>query len=412
MYSRLHSRRPRPPSGFSLIEFMIAITVSLLILAAMSSTFVANSRARTELERANQQIENGRYAMQVLSDDLQLAGYLSHFQLSTAVDSPVIVVPGTVFRAGKPDPCTNVVANLTDALALHLQGYDNAPDTDNDGDADHGFGCLPANDVRPRTDILVVRHAKICTLGTPDCGAANGIVAGAPYFQASLCDSSNELRSLTANEINKYRLDTTIANLDRTQRDCTTAAVMRQYLVHIYFVANNDQPGDGIPTLKRAELGAGAAFTTASIANGIENLQLEYGLDTDNNSQPDVYTASPDIFNRALPAAPFADCITNVAPGCIQNWRDVMAVSVNLLARNTFTTREYTDCKTYALGLQANGTAYTVGANPANPAVASPVCAFPVGAPTPTVVLSGDGLKYKRHAYSSTVRLINPAGRR
>ncbi|MGH8561634.1 MAG: PilW family protein, partial [Nevskiales bacterium] len=62
-------------SGFSLVELMIAITLSLIILAALSAIFVTSSRARDEIARANQQIENGRYAMQILSDDLQLAGY-------------------------------------------------------------------------------------------------------------------------------------------------------------------------------------------------------------------------------------------------------------------------------------------------------------------------------------------------
>src|SRR3546814_5874651 len=51
-------------------------------------------------------------------------------------------------------------------------------------------------------------------------------------------------------------LDTTATNLNRTKRDCSTAASKRRFLVHIYFLANNDKPGDGIHTLKRAELGA------------------------------------------------------------------------------------------------------------------------------------------------------------
>ena len=39
--------------GFTIIEFMIAMTLSLLVLAALTATFVANSRSRTEIEKAN-----------------------------------------------------------------------------------------------------------------------------------------------------------------------------------------------------------------------------------------------------------------------------------------------------------------------------------------------------------------------
>ena len=75
--------RPTRPRGYSIIELMVAITISLIVLAALVGLFAGNSRERGEIERANQQTENGRYALQILGDDLRDAGYLASFNPGT-----------------------------------------------------------------------------------------------------------------------------------------------------------------------------------------------------------------------------------------------------------------------------------------------------------------------------------------
>src|SRR5258707_14120004 len=85
--------------GYTIIERIIRITISLIILASLGSIFANNSRTRAEIERANQQTENGRYALQLITDDLHNAGYFAEFD-PTPLPTPAI----------KPDPCdTSVV---------------------------------------------------------------------------------------------------------------------------------------------------------------------------------------------------------------------------------------------------------------------------------------------------------------
>jgi type IV pilus assembly protein PilW len=352
---RSSARRPRMHSGFTIVELMVAIALGLLIAAGLTTIFVNNSNARSEIERGNQQIENGRYAMQLLTDDLRNAGYLAEFN-PTRLATP----------AAKPDACATALADLATALPLAVQGYDNGANAPT---------CL--SDVRTGTDILVVRRASTCAVGETDCDA---VISGAPYFQASSCSSSTELAS--SNPTNWYALQTDIASLTLHQKDCNpptaagTLAPTRQYRTHIYFVANNDKAGDGIPTLKRAELGASGFNTVVPLVEGIENLQLEYGLDTatPTSGEPAVFNADPDGY-----------LCTGAA--CVNNWRNTVAVKINLLARNTTQSAGYKDrslSKSYVLGLKANGTLNSVG--PFND-------------------------NYKRHAYESVVRLNNVAGR-
>lgn len=368
-----HARSARGDAGFTIIEFMIAMTLSLLVLAALTTAFVASSRSRTEIEKANEQIENGRFALQILTDDIEMAGFLSSFDidLALAADTPLPV------PAAKPNPCSATLADLRDALPLHIQGYDSLAALDSDLD-----DCLA--DLKPGTDILVVRRTATCVDGTANCAAP-----GAPHFQASLCE--DELASLDASEY--YRLDTNVGNLNRTQRNCATVADRRQLLVHIYFIANEDLAGDGIPTLKRAELGAGG-FTIVPLAHGIQDLQVDYGIDNDADGAPDTYTSDPDIYDAPGGAAgPHADCAAHAAE-CISNWRNVMAVRLNVLARNSSGTRDHVDSKVYILGLNDDG---------------SDRCALDANDDGTCEAFNDD---VKRHVYQTSVRLNNPAGRR
>ena len=341
----------RAQRGFSLSELMIAATIGLLILAGMTTLFVNNSRAQAEIEKANRQIENGRYAMQALTADLRNAGFYGEF------DPTVLAAP-----ADMPNPCALTVAALKDALPLPVQGIDDA--------AADALDCLPG--LVPGTDVIVVRRTATCVAGTAGCAAVS---EGGPFFQASLCNAVTELNS--GDTANFYGLDLTTSTLNRRQRNCTTTATIRRYLTHIYYIAADDREGDGKPTLKRAELGvAGTALSIIEVplVNGIENLQIEYGLDTGADGVADLFTASPDTTGGCADAA----C-------AVANWRNVVSIKVNLLARNLEPTTGFTDDKRYMLGRDAAGEEVVYG--PRDDA-------------------------YKRHVFQSLIALPNPAGRK
>ena len=76
-------RTLRKQQGMSLIELMISITIGMVVMTAVALVFVNTSRARAEVERTSRQIENGRYAIELLSDDLRLAGFYGELNTST-----------------------------------------------------------------------------------------------------------------------------------------------------------------------------------------------------------------------------------------------------------------------------------------------------------------------------------------
>jgi type IV pilus assembly protein PilW len=352
--------RTTPPRiaarGFSLPELLVAVAVGLPILAGMTTLFVRNSRAQSSVERANRQIENGRYAIDVISTDLRNAGYYGEYDPTELPTPP-----------GVPDPCALTLGALQAALPLHVQGY-------------RAGATMPSclSDQKSGTDVLVARHTRACVKGDPNCDASD---PDGPLFQASLCNNPSELGS--GNAADHYALDTDQTRLTRHARDCTqtagsgSLAPVRRLLTHIYFIANNDNDGDGIPTLKRAELrlvDGNLRTVIVPLVEGIETLQLQYGMDTNNDGVVDTWTATPDSANAC--AQP--DCAA-------ANWRNVMAVRLHVLARSPSATPGYTDTKTYVVGTAPDGTARTAGP-------------------------FTDGRK--RHVFQTVVSLSNPVGRK
>ena len=78
---------PRAQVGISLIELMVSITLGLLVLSGVLTAFFNQSAARNEVERTSRQIENGRYAVDLISTDLRLAGFFGEFNAG-------VVAPG------------------------------------------------------------------------------------------------------------------------------------------------------------------------------------------------------------------------------------------------------------------------------------------------------------------------------
>lgn len=364
---------PNREAGFSLVELMIGMVLGLLIMAGLITVFVQSNQTRSEIERNNRQIESGRYAMSLLTEDLRMAGYFGTFDpYQTIIKPNGPPLGGASPITSMPDPCnatlTGNASSWDKSYFFHIQGIDNAATIP---------GCL--TDVKTGTDIVVIRRASTCVAGPTAGASCDAPISGVPYFQASNCYQAGELATNTgatsASDYLSYfvlNTDTSASVMNKHAINCTTRADYSRYLVRIYFVANNNAAGDSVPTLKRAELGA-TGFTIVPLVEGIENLQIEYGVDKDGDGVIDAYTADPGIYNGCTGAS------------CVVNWLSTYSVSVNILARNTEPTIGYSDAKTYQLGQKADGTNNTFG---------------PYGDP------------YKRHVYNSAVRLDNPAGRR
>ena len=269
--------------GFSLIEMMVALTISLVLLLGVSNIIISSSQSYREMTRSSQQLENGRYAMQMMRDDILHAGFYGEFGDLT--------VP-----ASMPNPCTVSITALGDAIDAPVQGYAAAASIP---------GCLPGY---AGGDVLVIRRASTVV--------AAGSLSDEDYYIQS------RPLEVTVNQGS--------GSFPLKKRDGSSADI-RKYVTHIYYLRNCSAcsgSGDGIPSLWRLELNGGA-LTPVPIAEGVENLQLRYGLDDTGDGAPDRYVA---------------------LPSSTAQWASVVAVEVNILVRATEPTTGFTDSKSYVLG--------------------------------------------------------------
>ncbi|GAB3549335.1 hypothetical protein GCM10027343_30900 [Noviherbaspirillum agri] len=451
---------PESQRGFSLTELMIAVTISLLIMLALIAVFLNISRTNSEMAKTNIQIENGRFAIQLLQEDVSHAGFWGTF-VPQFDNQTLAAIPNDAPTA-VPDPClafaTWDAAYKTNLLGIPVQTVPSGNCT-----------SLVTNQ-KADTDILVVRHAASCLAGSSaspgDCEAVN---ANKVYFQASLCSAVAQLGSasttikLAANSSStddfyagktirllsgtgggqsrtvtayngaskvatvdtpwattpdattNYSFDSVDYVLDKTglsllKRDCSSAADIRKFISNIYYIRDySSTPGDNIPTLVRSQFDfAGGALgqqDPVAMVEGIEGFRVEYGIDDKSETDEDVNYAEAvewqnptdhrTVTNRGdgsvdgpfvrcppadTPASTAAPVIYPAATVCtVADLANTVAVKVFVLARSRDATPGYTDTKTYALGSTTLG--------PFN-----------------------DG--FKRHVFSSTVRLITVSGRR
>ncbi len=290
-----------------MVELVVAMTVALLVLGTVGTIFGATSQSRSSLERAARLAENAHYAMEVLRDEIAQAGYY---------DTLTTTAGGFTWQVR--DPCATAIGDL---------GWSNPSGTAPPVNAklEHApvpiFGfravdptplCMP--DRKPDTAILVVRFVGPDT--TPVAQAV-----GAPFLQLSKCKAE------TPNKLNLGVVSNDPAHFMLHTIDCAVLADIKRYMVRAYYVATCGRCGiDTIPTLKRAEL-TGDRIVVTPLVEGVENLQVEYGIDANGDGTPDRYLEQPD----PLLGAGFGE------------WSNVMAVKLYLLVRSADIEPRYKD---------------------------------------------------------------------
>jgi type IV pilus assembly protein PilW len=328
---------PSQQSGLSLVELMVAITIGMLVVAALLALYLNITRTNNEMAKANRQIENGRFAIQILQNDLSHAGFWGELDYSIA-PAPSYAIP-----TGIPDPCDPDMGAWTSAekdnlLAIPVQGYDGA------------LAACGVTGVLPSSNVLVVRHANTCANGS----ACDGGLDTGPHIQVSNCRTDAVPEALYVIESSPASSAFSLRN-----KSClaTDTAVRRKIVTNIYYLATSN----GLPTLMRVALVNGAYTTPQPLIEGIEAFQVEYGIDADGNGSTDSYVSC--------------------APCNLIQLANVVSVKIHLLARNLEATPGYTDTKAYQLG------------------------AAPFAVPAADV-------GFKRHVFTTTIRLVNPSSRR
>lgn len=388
----------RRQAGLSLVELMIAMALGIIIVAALAQLFVGIARSNMEMAKTNTQIENARFAMEFLREELVHAGFwgvhvpefddLSLGQGEEPTDTP----------QGVPDPCLAYAAwdqaHVDQLIGIPVAVYE--PTDPPDPNVPYTCDAI-VQDRLDGTDVLVVRHANTCEPGVGDCEDTGN--PAQLYMRTSLCESDppNNTPPVTGNR--SYKLDTAYdPNEPIRSLDCAGPAPRRTFEQTIFYVQNDPNDPAGLPTLMRSEFaydGVGVGQQAAiPLIEGVDGFRVEFGIDARSEPYPGEPNGTPADPNSPIvwldpdnwetptnrgdgaPDGAFVHCGSSCTSGQLIN---AVVARVHILVRANEVSAGYTDNKTYTLG--------SLNVPPFNDS-------------------------FKRHAFTTTVRLNNVAARR
>ena len=259
-----------PQKGFSLIELMIAITLALIIIGAIGYFYLGTRQAYRSTDNLSQLQENQRVALDVIARDIRMAGYVGCINIGSSQ--------------------INVIANTPPSIALNTmaQIYKNGA----------GWANPTAIARVAGTDVIEIRFASQSvgltniknqtTAQTQIPTNPSGFAAG-DVLLVSDCSSTDMFRATTvsasASPVNiAHAMSQNTANF--LSKVYGQDAVLMAFHDVSYFIGMNATTGK--PELYRFDAGVAAAVPEA-IAENVENMQAQYGLDTNGDGAVDAY---------------------------------------------------------------------------------------------------------------------------
>lgn len=288
----------RPAAGFSIIEFMVAISVGTMLIASVGAVYLSNKSTYNVQEGLARLQENGRYANFLLSRELRMAGYQG------CANQKKIAV-------------TNLVKNVSAML-----NYD-TPVRGFDGLSGSFSPTLPANLTGksiPNSDIIEIRMAS--NLGVQLSGDMTDTSSNvAVYDRLGLsAGTAVMITNCSVGDIFMTSSGTNSTTITHTSTDNTSdslsitypanSQVMR-FLYYAFYVKDTGRTNsNGQPVFALVRLNVDG--TEEEIAEGVERMRISYGVDTDADNAVDSYQTATQV---------------NAA----SNWNNVISIQINLL---------------------------------------------------------------------------------
>lgn len=256
--SRLDRRPQYAPArcaGLSLVELLVAITISMVLVAGALQVYLHSRNAYTTSETAARLQENARYALSILEPDVRMAGYWGLLKnAGSAVthsagpnDAPAAIGGKAVSTCGN-----NFAVDLNDSIMGTNNSYPYATPCDGYKDANTRQGGPLAT-----ADTLTIRRAS-------DVQDATGT-------KGPLRVCSTRLLAVLTNDP---------ANDPVCTQATTANAQMNALLVHLYYVDTASSAGLTVPSLRRYSYDPTAGdMVDEEVITGVEDMQVQFGID-------------------------------------------------------------------------------------------------------------------------------------
>ncbi len=319
MIATLHSRQ----TGLTLIELMVALTISLVLLLGITQLFSANKASYNMTEAHARLQENARFALDIMSRDIRSAGYsgcrpIERMEIFSVAQDPVPAVmgPETIIFGREavddsnwniaPDGQLGAVVGGTDILVLQR--------------ASSCGGNLVANMADSTADIQIYLPNS-CGLADEDVVMVADCL-NAHIFRVSnvVDDLANNIQTISHGAGANFNTTANFCNEDSSAAICSIGeekaynydAELLQFQAFTYFIRNG---ASGSPALWRYNHNLTvSARNPVELIEGVEDMQITYGIDSDDNDVIDAYENAQTVENNG-------------------QWDQVISARISLLAQ-------------------------------------------------------------------------------
>jgi type IV pilus assembly protein PilW len=248
--------------GLTLVELMVALAIGSFLVIGSVQIYSQSREAFIINESIARVQETAQFAMDTIEADLRMASNWGRTSRGLAIENR------SIGGNANPKPLQNVPGACGEDwvldLAMPVDGANNA----------FNLPCAALGGVQASSDLITVRRATV---------NPQPLTAGRLQIQTTRI----------AGELFSDGLVPTLFS----PADSTTHNLM----VSSYYVAADSNLIPGVPTLRRKSLvvtGGVSSIVDVEVAPGVENLQVQLGIDVDEDNTVDRYVnPGDDIYN-------------------------------------------------------------------------------------------------------------------
>ena len=291
----------RRQSGLTLVELMVALAIGSFLIVGAVQIYTQSRQAFVVNESIARVQETAQFAMDTIEADLRMASNWGRNSRGLAVEGRS--VEGDANPSGLTLPAPSCGDTWAFDLAKPIDGTDNG----------YGLACAANGGSVGTSDVITVRRTTV----QPTPLEAGRLQVQSTRIQGAMFEDGVIPSTFSAADSSTHNL-----------------------IVNSYYVAPTSQLIPGVPTLRRKTLttqGGAPVIEDQEVAPGVENIQIQLGIDVDEDNTVDRYVNPGDpIYDPA-------------AAGYVPGAR-VLTARIWLVVRGVTTEFGLQDARNYAPG--------------------------------------------------------------
>lgn len=271
--------------GFSLVELMVAMVIGFIVVGAVGYLYLGSRQTfRTQTNLSGIQ-ESARFALSTLAQNIRMAGYFgcagSNATITNVLNNP------SAFDNNFTQPLTGFDASgatWSPALPATLSGANPAPLAGTDVitlRTVDGGGIEVAKQTLSSAD-LQVNSSKSLNIGD--------IAVVTNCSQAAVFQITNLNNNGASFNVVHQTGNLTPGNAQNSLGTSYTGGQLIKVATKSYYIGLNPA---GVPALYELD----SYGTPQELADGVQNMQILYGIDTNNDGSADQYVTASNVTN-------------------------------------------------------------------------------------------------------------------